>query len=232
MRLWRLGLEKQKGWISLALSAVSFAGCVIFNEYFAPHDKAPLLFLAKAAEFLGFFLLVFGTMLVLFGSKSFPKDSLTDLLWNDRIFMENEIKRRSLLTRKSKLVIFFTDIDGLKKINDTYGHEAGDEAIATTAQCIKNVLRKNDTLYRHGGDEFVAAVAIGKDASEEDILAFEDRIRKSVSNSNFFFENIKIDLSISIGWEIYSPNMDISKVISFADKKMYLEKKAKKNARV
>lgn len=123
------------------------------------------------------------------------------------------------------------DMDGLKKINDAYGHETGNEAIACVAQSIQKVLRKNDTLYRLGGDEFVAAVVVDKDASRKDICAFEGRIRKSVSSSDLLFENIKIPLSVSIGWEIYKPTMDINNVINLADKRMYQEKKSKKSAR-
>ena len=227
LRLWHLRLEKQKGLIFLALSAFSFAGCIIFGEFLAPHSNALLLFPAKAVKCFGFSFLVFGMLLILFGNNSCPRDSLTGLI-NGRIFMETEMKRRrSLLATESRFVIFFIDIDGLKKINDIHGHRAGDEAILAVVACIKKILRKNDIVIRYGGDEFVVATTFSKDSLDYDPCAFEFRIRESVRTHQLFFEDVRIPLSVSIGREVFEPRMDIDKAIKLADEKMYEEKKRK-----
>src|SRR5579885_3216035 len=83
-------------------------------------------------------------------------DDLTGL-YNRRAFLTLASQQMKLSRRKGKsLLLFFADVDGLKRINDEFGHQAGDLAIARTAEALERSFRKSDIVARIGGDEFVA----------------------------------------------------------------------------
>ena len=123
-------------------------------------------------------------------------------------------------------LIFFADLDGLKKINDSYGHDMGDEAIKAAAEVLTQALRANDTIGRLSGDEF-AAIAVGMQTSQEQkfrtkIKNFCDAITK---DRNFPFK-----LSMSIGTVEFNHENDtnsLSELLSLADDKLYIEKRKK-----
>ena len=153
-------------------------------------------------------------------------DELTQIL-NRRGFMDLGQKTIDLARDvDSKGIIFFADLDGLKSINDTYGHDMGDEAIKAAAQVLSHALRSSDTVGRLSGDEF-AAIAIGMD------LTYEKQFREKIQN---LCEMISKDrkfpftLSMSIGAVEFSSNKDtpsLSELLIQADDKLYIEKKKK-----
>ena len=106
-------------------------------------------------------------------------------------------------------------MNGLKKINDTYGHLAGDEAITTVSSSIFKVTKLKQSVFRIGGDEFII---ICKKTSEEELLNLISNIKASVSKTNY---------SISIGY-CYSidSNKDIEKMVAKSDEMMYADKLA------
>jgi len=122
-------------------------------------------------------------------------------------------------------MILFCDMDGLKKINDTYGHEAGDRAIIAESKILQNISRKSDVIGRFGGDEFALAIE-GMDKKSFKLL--EQRIIEE-SNTYNKTNKEKFKVSISIGAAQYTPaNNDLEKLLAIADKELY-KVKAKKH---
>ena len=104
------------------------------------------------------------------------------------------------------------DMNGLKKINDTYGHAAGDEALTTLALCFNKAVKRNQAAYRVGGDEFVI---VCRKNSEDEVLKLIERINKYVSET---------DYSCSIGYSLHDSKKSIDVVLKESDDRMYLNK--------
>ena len=125
-------------------------------------------------------------------------------------------------------VIFFADMDGLKKINDTYGHEAGDLAIKLQAKVLKSVFRSTDVVGRLSGDEF-GIVAVGMHLKSVDSV----RLKVDMMNQKFTKENkLPFNLSISLGAVDLQKSSIIKKLLAEADKSLYEEKRKKRHARL
>lgn len=156
-------------------------------------------------------------------------DELTQIL-NRRSFLRYGQKLISFSTEiGTRGLVIFADMDGLKTINDTYGHEIGDISIATEAQVLKEAFRKADIVGRLSGDEF-AIVAAGLS-----IETFEFYLRKKIEKLNKKFseeKKLKFTLSISLGAVEFGPKAnDLKELLTIADSKLYQEKEQKHAAR-
>ncbi len=155
-------------------------------------------------------------------------DELTGLL-NRRGFMEmgQQTMDIALLLKQGGMVIF-GDMDGLKGINDNFGHDAGDRAIKAEAEILKNNFRASDIVGRLGGDEFVIVAA----GLTEPRLA---EIRKSIDaacQAWNIVNNEGFELSISLGCKkISSDQASLEEILKEADSLLYEEKRRKHNAR-
>lgn len=120
------------------------------------------------------------------------------------------------------VVAFFIDLDGLKQINDSRGHNAGDQAIAELSEVVCTVFRDADIKARIGGDEFV--VLVNEDGADvvDNLLA---RIRHEVDDRNAFPDR-PYQLSVSIGIGRHGPeeSFNMAELLSVADKSMYRAK--------
>ncbi len=124
-------------------------------------------------------------------------DALTGI--NNRRFFDKRIEEEVSRFKRtlSPLTCLIFDIDYFKKINDTYGHQAGDCALIDTANIIKSQLRGTDVLARYGGEEF--AVLLINTTSDE-ALDIAERVRKRVASYKFGFDNHdELQITISIG---------------------------------
>ncbi len=126
---------------------------------------------------------------------------------------------------KGRMLLFFADIDWLKRINDIYGHEEGDRAIIETANVLRETFRASDIIARLGGDEF-GILAI--DIKEESPEIFTARLQQLVDKQNDKEGRI-YKLSISIGCSYYDPEKPcyIDELMARADKLMYEQKQKK-----
>jgi len=148
-------------------------------------------------------------------------DSLTTL--HNRAYFEEEM-RRVEGGRSNSTGIIVCDVDGLKFINDTLGHEAGDSLLLTAAGIIKSSFRDSDVVARIGGDEFAAILSNTEEHTEEHTVeAICKRIRGAIERYNA--TNPELPLSISVGFAARSEqSISINELFREADNKMYREK--------
>lgn len=154
-------------------------------------------------------------------------DDLTGLL-NRRGFFTFAQQQVKLANRSRKGFLFlFADLDGLKKINDTLGHQEGDLALTETAHVLQEVFRESDIIARLGGDEF--AVLMTENAGTGGKRVIMQRLRESIAEHNARTDRRYV-LSISAGIIRYDPanpcTLDV--LLSRADRLMYREKKSKR----
>ena len=153
------------------------------------------------------------------------RDHLTGL-YNRRGFFALAEQRFKVARRENtRLLFIIADLDGLKAINDTYGHELGDHALKDAADILKDTFRESDIIGRIGGDEFAIVVAENVPESAETVTS---RIRDKIAA--FKKEHIRhYQLSISIGIAHCDPasSCSIDEMLANADELMYQQKKAK-----
>lgn len=123
--------------------------------------------------------------------------------------------------------LMMIDLDHFKRVNDTFGHNAGDEVLISVVQKIKSQVRQEDVLVRFGGEEFLLLVY---KKELKDSIAVAQRIRKSVMNSIIESENNQIKMTLSIGinpFPYYAKN--IEEAIKIADEQLYIAKASGRN---
>lgn len=154
-------------------------------------------------------------------------DELTGL-YNRRGFMAVSEQHLAAIRRSQKIpVMLYADLDGLKKINDSFGHHEGDRAIVKAAELLKDTFRTSDTVARLGGDEFVILAGIGKDERADSLT---ERLQERFDAHNTQ-PNRSYHLSISVGVVHFGADeTSIDEVTARADRFMY-EDKRRKNAR-
>lgn len=155
-------------------------------------------------------------------------DSLTGL-FNRRALIEMLRREMDRAGRYgSELSLILCDIDKFKKINDTYGHAAGDKALQIVSETIRSSLRKADIVGRHGGDEFMI---IAPETSVEGARNLAEKIRASIEKIELqVTEQKKIKLSLSMGVTAFGPTGgDIDTLVTRADNALYASKEAGRN---
>ncbi len=129
---------------------------------------------------------------------------------------------------KDKVAIMFIDLDGFKAVNDTFGHEAGDELLQKVANTLLGEVRGNDTVARFGGDEFVVLLSDLKDKSGAVIVARD--ILDSLSREFRLAQGVA-HIGASIGIALYPDHAtEVDSLIKAADTAMYEVKNKGKNA--
>ncbi len=155
------------------------------------------------------------------------KDELTGLL-NRRGFLtlgERQIKH--YLREKSDYLVLFADMDGLKTINDTWGHQVGDDAIRTAARILEASCREADLVARLGGDEFT--VLLGS-AGPQHAALIRNRIEGAARElSDDCGAEYRVSLSLGFVAASEYPGADLRELMDYADRKLYAVKKEKRN---
>lgn len=155
-------------------------------------------------------------------------DPLTGL--KNRLHMEDELDRLMLHYKVNHLpyAVAMLDIDWFKKINDTYGHDAGDFVLCELAKLFTSTIRQEDSIFRSGGEEFVI---IFNRIKSEDTLNRCELLRKRVEAHSFLYKKETLKLTISGG--VYHPEgkevLSIREVLKHADNALYLAKSKGRN---
>ena len=158
--------------------------------------------------------------------KLYAQDTFSGI-YNRNGFVQSAIEPyNKCIAKKSSIMVMFIDLDGLKTINDTYGHDVGDTAICYIADILMRACTHDETYCRYGGDEFII---FGADYTNEKAEALTNDIRSRIANLNDSGSN-PFKLSASIGYVIDVPEkgQELFDFVNKADKAMYEEKKSKK----
>ena len=154
-------------------------------------------------------------------------DGLTGLLnrkhWEEGL--QHEFKRYQRYKHTCSLLMF--DIDHFKRINDTYGHPAGDEVIRQTAAVIKQCVRDIDICGRYGGEEFTIILV---DTNTEGAMIVAERLRKAIEANTVYYDEHVINFTISLGVaEIHDQITAPVEWIDASDRGLYRAKRAGRN---
>ena len=154
------------------------------------------------------------------------RDPLTKL--PNRRELEDTIDREisRVLRHGQPLGIAFIDCDDFKLVNDTYGHDVGDEYLKHVARMLQELLRKTDLVFRFAGDEFVALLP-NQDDSGAKLIA--DRIRQFLKEQPLLLDDISVSVSVSVGSSSTSnlPELSAKALLKQADLELYKKKQLK-----
>jgi diguanylate cyclase (GGDEF)-like protein len=154
-------------------------------------------------------------------------DNLTNI-YNRRYFFKVSQDLIAIAAReKTEVSLLMIDIDFFKKINDTYGHHAGDFILVSFVKAIEKMMRKSDVFARIGGEEFSILLP---NTSAEGSKIIAEKIRKTIEAQVFQYNDIEINFTISIGLaEFNKQNTSIELLYKHADKQLYTAKENGRN---
>jgi diguanylate cyclase (GGDEF)-like protein/PAS domain S-box-containing protein len=157
-------------------------------------------------------------------------DKLTGLP-NRRMFMDNLQNLVKNSQRQNKtFAVFFMDLDDFKYINDSLGHEAGDELLKETGLRLKEIFRNTDMVARLGGDEFTVTIENIKDSDDVDLNYLAKKLLSQLSNKPITVQDRNLTVNTSIGIAKYPENgLDSESLVKNADTAMYFAKRSGKN---
>jgi diguanylate cyclase (GGDEF)-like protein/PAS domain S-box-containing protein len=124
------------------------------------------------------------------------------------------------------LSVAMLDADHFKNINDTYGHQTGDEVLREISERCRKTLRSNDVLGRYGGEEFVV---VFPETNLEEAGAVAERLRVAVAENPIKVGDNRLAVTVSIGLAAYAPGQDIDKLFQRADAALYTAKQDGRN---
>ncbi len=151
------------------------------------------------------------------------RDHMTGMLNRESFFAALDRSRR----KSDRGVLLIIDADHFKKINDTFGHLAGDDALLDIASAIARAVRSGDIVGRIGGEEF-GAILVG--ASEAEASAVSERIRREVEQLKFRpLKGKEVPLTVSIGGVRCLPDANVADLMRVADRRLYEAKNRGRN---
>ena len=160
--------------------------------------------------------------------KIMTTDGLTQA-YNRRYFLE-VIEREFYRARRTgrPLSVLMVDVDLFKKINDTYGHLAGDEVLGELCRRINGLLRRDEVLARYGGEEFVLVMS---DTPLDEACEAGERLRRAVAEHPFVSEQATINVTVSVGVASTEGRslVEPTELIEQADQRLYAAKQSGRN---
>lgn len=154
------------------------------------------------------------------------RDALTGA--GNRIALEISAEREIAIARRTNqpTALLVLDIDHFKRINDRYGHSAGDRVLIETAQQLRKNCRESDSVFRFGGEEFVVLLS---QTDENGAFAIAERIRNAIATMNTQYEQTGIHVTASIGIACLNRGEGLHAWFDRADRALYLAKQAGRN---
>lgn len=154
------------------------------------------------------------------------RDSLTGV--GNRVALEITAEREIAMARRTNhpTALLVIDIDHFKRINDRYGHSAGDHVLIETARQLRKNCRESDSVFRFGGEEFVVLLS---QTEENGASAIAERIRQAIATMNAQYEQWGIHVTASIGIACLNRGEGLRAWFDRADRALYLAKQAGRN---
>ena len=155
-------------------------------------------------------------------------DALTNL--PNRVLLADRLRQGMAheMRRGKKLAVVFIDLDGFKSVNDTYGHEAGDQLLIALAARMKQSLREGDTLARIGGDEFVA-VLVDLDHMNASVPMLTRMLSAAAQPLSIGNAVLQVSASLGVTYFPQAQDIDADQLLRQADQAMYQAKLSGKN---
>ncbi|WP_055129861.1 GGDEF domain-containing protein [Pseudomonas mediterranea] len=159
-------------------------------------------------------------------TQSALRDPLTGA--GNRIAMDQVMEREIDMARRhmQPLSLLMLDIDHFKRINDTYGHGAGDEVLKAVAESIKDQLRNVDMVFRFGGEEFLILLS---NTSREAAATIGERLRYAAQLQDYFAAGARIELTVSLGCATLLPGESVESLLRRVDSALYVAKREGRN---
>ncbi len=156
-------------------------------------------------------------------------DTLTGIYNRAGFFKLSESIVSSAIAEQTPICVIFMDVDGLKDVNDRFGHDEGDALIKSVANALKDSKRHGEIIMRYGGDEFVLLAA---GYSESDAIECISRIEDSMKASTAKIDkDYAVEASIGYCITTIGSSEELNELIEEADRKMYIEKYRRKSSR-
>ena len=153
-------------------------------------------------------------------------DALTGI-YNRKHFSElAHVEVERAFRQNQTIYTAMLDLDFFKKVNDTYGHAAGDIVLRDTAHIIRQTIRSYDLLGRYGGEEFVMLIT---DLEIPEAVKLIERIRENIEQSTFTYEEKELKITCSIGLARYNKDDTLENSIKKSDAALYAAKRAGRN---
>ncbi|WP_457937972.1 GGDEF domain-containing protein [Mesorhizobium sp. 10J20-29] len=163
-------------------------------------------------------------------SQTMEKAALTDGLtgMQNRRYFDDALKEYLDEFRRIErpVGLMILDLDHFKQVNDTHGHDVGDEVLRAVADCLKDLTRYHDIVARLGGEEF-AVVAPNMD--DEMMRRFAERIRKAISGLSIMSGNVTLRVTTSVGIAVWDCKESAESLFRRADQHLYEAKKGGRN---
>ncbi len=204
----------------------------VTNQYSIHTERHTLKdFFTNYAEIIFFSLLIFLIVLIaLIASldklaELINYDTLTHLLNRRRLtaYMNTAMERAHSRNEPFTLLLF--DLDNFKKVNDTYGHECGDEILKMAAATISKGVKRNDYVFRWGGEEILVLLK----ANHEIALKVAERIRKDIEFQSVEYKNTEVCITATVGVAPYILGCTAESLFLTADENLYKGKQNGKN---
>lgn len=153
-------------------------------------------------------------------------DELTGLYNRRGFFTHGEQHLKAIQRTKGVTLLVYVDLDGMKEVNDTYGHQEGDSALRGAAEVLNKTFRQSDIIARMGGDEFtILASPIAIESAEIISSRLEENLKEINSKKERPYE---LSLSLGIGDFPYDSELSLEEMVTSVDKEMYRDKERKR----
>lgn len=153
-------------------------------------------------------------------------DGLTQI--HNKRYLYEALEREVLRARRHDrpLSILMFDIDFFKRVNDQYGHLAGDYVLRELARVVQGRIRRDEVFARYGGEEFTVTLP---EATRDNAMEFAEQIRRIIEKDLFEFEGEKIQVTISLGVATINKDLETQAFVKAADDNLYRAKRAGRN---
>ncbi len=155
-------------------------------------------------------------------------DSLTQIYNRRTLFREGDLLFRFCLKYNRDFTLLLIDVDYFKKVNDTYGHPAGDAVLVSLTELLHKNIRQNDILARYGGEEFVVII---KDSESACSCRVAEKLREKIEQNDFIInKDLSLHITVSIGISCSNNKSEsFDQILRNADKALYMAKTSGRN---